>query len=123
MYKVTLADGTVLNNLEYNGNNFCTKEEINPDIFKDNISEVTIEFIGSNVEDNVCPITGTHTDLILIQCRKFGDTWMFIVAKPTVQQKIQKNIQLLSDRSDVTEEAVTDIEMALVDIYEQIIGE
>lgn len=42
MYKITLADGTVLKNLELNGNNYIAEGVIDDAVFKDNLATVTI---------------------------------------------------------------------------------
>ena len=33
IYKITLADGTVIDNLTLNGNNYISKEVVDPSIF------------------------------------------------------------------------------------------
>ena len=45
-WKITLADGTKLENLSLNGNNFVSENEITEDIFEGNLLKVKIE--GSN---------------------------------------------------------------------------
>ena len=47
MYKITLADGTELNDLVLNGNNFIAQTAVNDAVFKDNMASVTI----TNLED------------------------------------------------------------------------
>ena len=43
MYKITLNDGTVIDNLTVNGTNFVSKDKIDESIFtKDNLKKVTI---------------------------------------------------------------------------------
>ena len=42
MYKITLADGTVLKNLKLNGNNYIAEGVIDDAVFKDNMATVTI---------------------------------------------------------------------------------
>ena len=42
IYKITLADGTVINNLKLNGNNFISSTEIEESIFDGNLLTVTI---------------------------------------------------------------------------------
>ena len=42
MYKITLNDGTTLENLELNGNNFIAAEAVDDAVFKDNMTAVTI---------------------------------------------------------------------------------
>lgn len=47
MYKITLADGTELNDLVLNGNNFIAQTAVNDAVFKDNMASVTV----TNLED------------------------------------------------------------------------
>ena len=42
IYKITLSDGTVLDNLRLNGNNFISSSEIDESVFDGNCSIVTI---------------------------------------------------------------------------------
>ena len=42
IYKITLSDETVLDNLRLNGNNFISSSEINESVFDGNCSIVTI---------------------------------------------------------------------------------
>lgn len=42
VYKVTLANGTEIENLRLNGNNFISEEEIDESIFENNCSPVII---------------------------------------------------------------------------------
>ena len=41
-YSVTLSDGTVIENLVLNGNNFVSDTEINPSVFTDNCCPVVV---------------------------------------------------------------------------------
>ena len=41
-YKITLHDGTVIDNLSLNGNNFVSNTEIDPHLFEDNLCGVVI---------------------------------------------------------------------------------
>ena len=78
MYTITLSDGTKLENLNLNGNNYISETLIEDDVFKDNLSTVTI----SNGE-----ITNTYKDMTLIGNRIYdGKSW-FILGEKTVQQK------------------------------------
>ena len=47
MYKITLADGTALENLVLNGNNYVASTAVDDAVFKDNMATVTI----TNLED------------------------------------------------------------------------
>ena len=49
MYKITLADGTILNNLLVNGNNFISDTRVDASIFENNLRAVHIT--GPNVDE------------------------------------------------------------------------
>ena len=42
-FKITLADGTALEGLTLNGNNYISDKKVTEDVFRDNLSKVTIE--------------------------------------------------------------------------------
>ena len=53
-YTITLADGTVLNNLKLNGDNFISNTAINADIFNENCSPVIIsDGVNSETHNNM----------------------------------------------------------------------
>lgn len=60
IYKITLADGTVIDNLKLNGNNFISPVEIDETIFDGNCLNVTI---NDGEKDDVQPVRkrGFHT--------------------------------------------------------------
>lgn len=58
IYKITLADGTVIDNLKLNGNNFISPVEIDETIFDGNCLNVTI---NDGEKDDV------HTNMELVQ--------------------------------------------------------
>lgn len=49
MYKIELANGTILDNLELNGNNFILDGELDKDVFKGNLDNITITDDEGNV--------------------------------------------------------------------------
>ena len=54
MYKITLADGTVLDSLQLNGNNFISTQKIEKSVFEGNLSPVTIsDGESESVHDNM----------------------------------------------------------------------
>lgn len=78
MYTITLQDGTRLENLELNGNNFISDEIISDTVFADNLGTVTI----SDGET-----TDTYTDMKLIANRVWdGKSW-FVLAEKSEQEK------------------------------------
>ena len=86
-----MADGTVLDGLRLNGNNFVSGEEIDPLIFSDNCSPVTISD-GENEE--------IHPYMDLVQCMKMGEEWWFVLRDLTEEEldrmKTQSDIAYLA---------------------------
>lgn len=99
MYTIKLADGTELKNLELNGNNFIAETTIEDAVFKDNLSKVTFT-------DDDTQATATYKDMVLIQNTTYGDerSW-FILAERDPQEK-----------------TVTDLQLALAEVYEMLLG-
>ena len=57
MYKIKLADGTTIDNLELNGNNFISETPIDVNIFKGNLDKISIIDSDENIEElNHCSI-------------------------------------------------------------------
>jgi len=78
MYKITLHDGTVLENLELNGNNYIAKGVVEDSVFEGNLDTVTI----TDGET-----TATYTDMFLIANRVVdGQSW-FALGEKSAQQK------------------------------------
>lgn len=94
MYTVTLSDGTKLENLKLNGNNYISEMLIEDVVFEDNLSQVTI----TNLDDGT---TEEHTDMKLIQNKVYGTESWFILAEKT-QEELEKEEfrQLLADLAE-----------------------
>ena len=86
MYKIKLSDGTLLDDLELNGNNFITGKELTDAVFSGKLSYVEVTDDDGN--------TKTYYDMILIQCRKWQDgrTW-FILSEKSEQQKKEEALE------------------------------
>ena len=90
--KITLQDGTVLENLKLNGNNFISDTIIETSIFEDNLGNVKIE----NEEGNVAE----YRFMKLIQNIVVdGKSWFILVE--------QSENDLLKARLKATEDALT----------------
>ena len=110
MYQITLHDGTVLDNLELNGNNFISEKVIDDSVFSDNLGTVTI----SNGET-----TETYTDMKLLSNRVDGGKSWFVLGEKTEQEKAME--RLLAALT-INSESITDVQLALAELYEMIIG-
>lgn len=99
MYKITLKDGTRLENLELNGNNYISSKVLPDSVFEGKLGEVKI----SDGETET-----VYKDMVLIANRVFdGKSW-FILTEKTEEQKRQ--------------ERLLDMEMAIAELYEMSIG-
>lgn len=67
MYKITLADETVLNDISVNGTTLVSKTPINASIFEHNLSPVDIERIGEQDPLDMSSYEGLHENMRYIQ--------------------------------------------------------
>lgn len=75
-FKITLSDGTVLDKLGLNGNNFVSDTEVTPATFQGKLSTVTIE--GPQEEDSA-NLVGTHTNMQFVQVMPIDGKFYFIL--------------------------------------------
>jgi len=120
MYKITLSNGNTLKNLELNGNNFISAEIIEDSVFEGGLDTVIISE-GKNHE--------THTDMVLVCNRVIdGKSW-FILSEKTEEQKSRERVAALEQENAALQETVVvlesqlvDTQLALCDVYEQVIA-
>lgn len=78
-WKITLADGTSLDGLNLNGNNFISSAAVTEDTFAGKLSSVTIEGPDG---------TEIHEDMKLVQITKVSaKAYWFILADKTAEEK------------------------------------
>ena len=78
-WKITLADGTSLDGLDLNGNNFISSTAVTEDTFAGKLSSVTIEGPDG---------TEIHEDMKLVQITKVSaKAYWFILADKTAEEK------------------------------------
>ena len=70
IYTITLEDGTKIENLRLNGNNFISQEQIDPEIFDGNLGKVMIND-GENDE--------VHENMGLVQVTQMGKEYWFVL--------------------------------------------
>lgn len=99
MYTIKLYDGTVLDNLELNGNNFISNTIIPGSVFENNLKLIEI----SDGET-----TQTLTDQFLAANRVIDNKSWFVLIDKTPEMK--------------REEEMTDLQLALVELYESLLG-
>lgn len=96
VYMVTLADGTVIDNLKLNGNNFVSEEEISPMIFDGNCSPV---IINDGARDVI------HDNMELVQVTEEDGKYWFIlrdISEAELNQiKIQSDIAYIAMMAEI----------------------
>ncbi len=105
MYKITLADGTELNGLVLNGNNFIAAAAVDDAVFKGNMASVTI----TNLEDGTAE--QIEDGVLLSNIVRDGCSWL-VLGQKSAEQKRQETI----------DSTFTDLQMALAEVYEMMIG-
>lgn len=90
-YSVTLSDGTKLDNLALNGNNFVSSTKLTEDDFKNKLSKVTITDDDGKAKD--------YTDMVLVQVTQVGDESWFILGEKAQDDvsKLQSAVAALTD--------------------------
>ena len=110
MFTITLADGTKLENIELNGNNYIAEGVLDDAVFKDNLSTVTI----TDGET-----TATYEDMVLLSNRVDGGRSWIVLGEKSAQQKAMERINALIDANA---DSLTDLQVALAEVYELILG-
>lgn len=78
-WKITLADGTSLEGLDLNGNNYISATAVTEDTFAGKLTSVTIEGPDG---------TQTYEDMKLVQITKVSaKAYWFILAEKTAEEK------------------------------------
>ena len=96
-FKIVLADGTSLEGLGLNGNNFISSKKLTEDVFEGNLSHVVIEDSEGNVEE--------HDNMALVQIAKYGKEYWFVLRELSAQEirdaKTQANIEYIAMMADI----------------------
>ncbi len=109
MYTIKLANGTVLENLELNGNNYISDTILEDSVFEGGLSEVVI----TNDKGH----SMTYKDVILVHNEVEDNKSWFVIRPKTKQEKVLESINNAINSSDSN---ITDIQLALAEIYELI---
>lgn len=106
MYKVTLHGGVVLDNLTINGNNFVSATHIDPEVFTpEALSHV--EFSGDG------PYLPESADnLVFVQCIPWEGGSAFII----------RELSEAEIEAAAKEQAITDLQLAMAELYETLGG-
>ena len=96
IYSITLADGSVLENLRLNGNNFISASEITEEMFLGNCSSVTIS--DGETEE-------TYKNMALVGIDKVGEEYWFILRRVSeaelVNARVRADIDYLAMMADI----------------------
>ena len=96
-YKITLADGTEIDNLTLNGNNFISDEDLSESTFARKLHEVTITDPDGNEE------VIENAELISLR-KEDSKTWFIIRETPASvlkERKTQADIQYIAMMADI----------------------
>jgi hypothetical protein len=90
-YKITLNDGTEINNLKLNGNNYISVEPIDPEVFDGKCSPV---IISDGTHDEI------HDNMELVQVTEVNSEYWFVLRDISLEElkqiKIRSDIDYLS---------------------------
>ena len=95
-YSVTLADGTTIDNLTLNGNNYISKTKIDTSIFEGNCHSVMI----SDGENEV-----VYDNMECVQVTQMNDEYWFVLRELSSEElataKLQSDIEYIALMCDV----------------------
>lgn len=83
MYTVTLTDGTILENLVLNGNNFISETPLDASIFENNLR--TVHITGPNVDE-------TFENLDLASLREDGGKYWLVLRSLSDQELKERSM-------------------------------
>ena len=83
MYKITLADGTALENLVLNGNNFIAHTAVDDAVFKDNMAIVTITKLEDGSTEQI------EDGVLLSNIVREGCSWI-VLGQKSAEQKAEE---------------------------------
>lgn len=105
-YEIKLADGRKLTGLTKNGDNFISKTQVDESMFEDNLATMTVS--DGEIEE-------VYHNVELIQQVEEDDGWHLAFRELSPQERFNK---LVMENSD----SITDVEVALAEVYEMLIG-
>ena len=95
-WTIELADGTTLENLRLNGNNFISGTKVTEGTFAGKLGEVTIR--SGETEEH-------HGNMALVQVKQVGSEYWFILRDLTDREildlKTQANIEYIAMMADI----------------------
>lgn len=106
MFKITLADGTTLNNIGLNATTLVSYEPLDTSIFEDNLAPVIFEWEGEIDNPEIPFFVGKHEMMEFNDVGEIveGEYWFVLSDVPEDQiryAKIRANIDYLAMMTDV----------------------
>lgn len=96
IYTITLEDGTQIENLRLNGNNYISQNPISSEIFDGNLGTVTIS--DGETEE-------THENMALVQITQMNGQYWFVLRdipeNEIMMAKMRSDLDYLSMMTDV----------------------
>lgn len=100
-WTITLADGTTLEGLTLNGNNFISTRKLTDEDFAGKLEHVTITDGETTTE---------LTNVELVQCMQYGTEYWFVLREMTAAEqtaaKVQASIDYIAMMADIDLEEV-----------------
>lgn len=100
-WTITLADGTALEGLSLNGNNFISSKKLTDADFTGKLEHVTITDGETTTE---------LTNVELVQCMQYGTEYWFVLREMTAPEltaaKVQASIDYIAMMADIDLEEV-----------------
>lgn len=84
IYKITLANGTEINNLRLNGNNFISTAPVSADVFPGACSPV---IINDGETDEI------HENMELVQVTRMGEEYWFVLRDISAEELKQRQLR------------------------------
>lgn len=108
MYTIRFADGSSLNGLTLNGNNFFSADPLDAEYFTpEKLKTVTFQMDGGG--------SAEYEDMEVVRCIPLDGGTEFILAQVTQEEKDKRLLR--TSASDIT-----DIQSALAELYEMMLG-
>ena len=108
MYTITLADGTKLENLSMNGDNYVSAVKVDESIFTEaNLAKMVV---------NDGEIDTEYANMVFIQQMEWADGTFYLAFR----EKTDKEKLLAAITANAS--SVTDLQEALAEVYELVIG-
>ena len=102
-FAITLSDGSKVEGLELNGNNFISKAEISKNTFTGKLSKVTIT--GDSEKDEA-GLIGEHANMELVRCeydKELGG-WAVVLRELSAAELREKEVNARLDFIEIMED-------------------